>query len=44
MARDNDPVPGSAADPWAAMRPILVADFVMSLDNVLGWQLRRAGI
>jgi YjbE family integral membrane protein len=33
---DHDPVKGSAAGAWAAIRTILMADFVMSLDNVLG--------
>jgi YjbE family integral membrane protein len=33
---DHDLVTAKASGPWAAIRTILVADFVMSLDNVLG--------
>jgi YjbE family integral membrane protein len=33
---DRDSVAASPAGAWAAIRTILVADFVMSLDNVLG--------
>jgi YjbE family integral membrane protein len=33
---EHDLVTGKASGPWAAIRTILVADFVMSLDNVLG--------
>ncbi len=33
---DDDLVMAKASSPWGAVRTILVADFVMSLDNVLG--------
>ncbi|HTS54942.1 MAG TPA: TerC family protein [Burkholderiales bacterium] len=33
---DHDLVAAPASGPWAAIRTILVADFVMSLDNILG--------
>ncbi len=33
---DHDLVTAKASGPWGAIRTILVADFVMSLDNVLG--------
>ena len=33
---DHDAVAASPASAWAAIRTILMADFVMSLDNVLG--------